>query len=91
MTQSSKNPNDGKVLYCVCYTVFKKGRWRARREYMHAEDQQRAKLAFAAAMPQGYAIGYNVEVQGIAPVIGAFEEEEKMLKGHRLDNLVSVD
>lgn len=90
MTQFSKS-EEGKVLYCVCYTVRKRGRWRARREYMHAEDQQRAKLAFAAAMPPGYAVGFNVEIQGIAPAIGAFEEEEKMLKGHRLDNIVSVD
>ena len=103
MTQSSKNEqrewlevnpppvSEEKILYCVCYTILKKGRWRARREYMHAEDQQRAKLAFAASMPPGFAIGFNVEVQGVAPAIGAFEEEEKVLKGNRLDNLISVD
>lgn len=82
---------DNKVLYCICYTVWKRGEWHARREYLHAEDQQRAKLAFAFSMPRQYAVGRNVEIQGIAPVVGVFEEQEKMLKGHRLDNIISVD
>jgi hypothetical protein len=83
--------SDGKVWYCAAYTVLKKGQWRARMEYFKAEDLQRAKLAFAAGMPAGYAIGYNVEVQAIAPVIGAFEDPEKMKQGVRLDNVLSLD
>jgi hypothetical protein len=83
--------DDGKIWYCAAYTVKKKGRWRARMEYFKAEDLPRAKLAFAAGMPAGYAIGYNVEIQAIAPVIGVFEDEEKMQKGVRLDNVLSLD
>lgn len=90
MTEALK-ADDGKIWYCAAYTVKKKGRWRARMEYFKAEDLQRAKLAFAAGMPAGYAIGYNVEIQAIAPVIGVFEDEEKMQKGVRLDNVLSLD
>ncbi len=83
--------SDGKIWYCAAYTVLKKGRWCARMEHFKAEDLPRAKLAFAAGMPPGYAIGYNVEVQAIAPVVGAFEEPEKMQQGVRLDNVLSLD
>lgn len=89
MTQSSNT--DGKILYCVCYTILKHGEWVARREYLHAEDQQRAKVAFAAGLPRHRVVGYNLEIQGIAPVIGAFEEEEKMIKGIRVHNVLSLD
>lgn len=91
MSEDALRANDGKIWYCAAYTVKKNGRWRARMEYFKAEDLQRAKLAFAAGMPAGYAIGFNVEVQAIAPVIGAFEDEEKMQKGVRLDNVLSLD
>lgn len=90
MTQSLKN-EEGKILYCICYTVFKRGEWVARREYVHAVDQQRARLAFAAGIPRGFVVGYNLEIQGIGPVIGAFEENEKMTKGIRVHNVLSLD
>lgn len=72
-------PANGKILYCAAFRRFQLGRWEATFEYLHADDLGQAKFKFAVGIQKGYRLGDNLLLDGIAPVVGVFVEDEKRL------------
>lgn len=73
---------NGGILYCCTYEVFKRGEWIPREEYMHANDQAHARAIWAAGVPRGFRVGFNVRIVGIAPAIGRHVVDEKTGAGY---------
>lgn len=65
-----------KTLFAIAYQRYRHGTWESLLEYVHAEDAQRAKVAWAAGV-KGLKFGINAQFIGVAPVVGVFVEDEK--------------
>jgi hypothetical protein len=78
VTQEKKRlANLPKVLYCIAFQVWNKKMqtWIPKEEYLHAYDAYDAKLNWAAGVPRHYKVGFNINLVGVAPVVGVHAEE----------------
>lgn len=75
--QNSVSPGT-KTLYCVAYEKYVRGEWVAGLEYMHANNANGAIIQLGGNVGRrgiGRLLGRRIRIVGIAPVIGAFAQD----------------